>query len=83
MTTLPAVAQRQTATRRPASYEEYLLWSSETRFAEWADGEIIEYMPPLPRHQEITWFLFRLLSGFVAVSYTHLDVYKRQALGGG
>ena len=109
MTTLPAVAQRQTATRRPASYEEYLLWASETRFAEWADGEIIEYMPPLPRHQEITWFLFRLLSGFVealdvgwvgaaplefklwpdgpsrepdAVSYTHLDVYKRQQPAG-
>jgi Uma2 family endonuclease len=26
---------------------------------------MIEYMPPLPRHQELTWFLFRLLSGFV------------------
>ena len=67
MTTLPAVAEQQTATRRPASYEEYLLWSSETRFAEWADGQMIEYMPPRPRHQEITWFLFRILSGFVEV----------------
>ncbi len=54
-----------TVTRRPASYEEYLEQASETRFAEWVDGEMIEYMPPLPHHQQITWFLFRLLSGFV------------------
>jgi len=65
MTTLPAVTEQQEVTRRPASYEEYLAQASETRFAEWADGEMIEYTPPLFEHRDITWFLFRLLSGFV------------------
>ncbi len=65
MTTTPAVDERVDVTRRPASYEEYLAWSSESRFAEWVDGEMIEYMPPLPDHQEITWFLFSLIKGYV------------------
>ena len=51
MTTTPAVDERVAVTRRPASYEEYLAWSSETRFAEWVGGEMIEYMPPLPDYQ--------------------------------
>jgi Uma2 family endonuclease len=59
------IAEQPQVARRAATYEQYLEWASETRFSEWVDGEMIEYMPPLPRHQEITWFLFRLLSGFV------------------
>jgi Uma2 family endonuclease len=65
MTTLPTLVQREEVTRRPASYEQYLAESSEKRIAEWVDGEMIEYMPPLPRHQEVTWFLFSLIKGYV------------------
>ena len=65
MTTMPAVAEQQEMTRRPASYEQYLAEASETRFAEWADGEMIEYIPPLFHHQQVTWFLFSLMRGFV------------------
>jgi Uma2 family endonuclease len=59
------IAEKPQVVRRAATYEQYLEWASETHFAEWVDGEMIEYMPPLPDHQEITWFIFRLLSGFV------------------
>lgn len=53
------------ADRRAGTYEEYLSVAAETRIVEWADGEIIEYMPPNAIHQKITWFLFNLLSAFV------------------
>jgi Uma2 family endonuclease len=65
------VAETVTATqtapapiRRRASYEEYLATASETRITEWANDEIIEYMPPNAFHQKITWFLFSLLHNF-------------------
>lgn len=44
------------------SYEEYLARASETRIAEWVDGEMITHMPPLVQHQNIGGFLFYLLS---------------------
>lgn len=52
-------------THQRVSYEEYLRLAPESRIAEWVNGEIITYMPPTLKHQEITWFLFNLLSGFV------------------
>lgn len=65
MITLPPSTRGETTTRRQVSYEEYLQLAPETRIAEWVNGEIITYMPPTLRHQELTWFLFHLLSGFV------------------
>ena len=53
-------------TRRRATYEEYLATASETRIVEWVNEEIIEYMPPTVEHQDLTGFLFQLLSAFVA-----------------
>ena len=53
------------ANRRAGTYEEYLSVAAETRIVEWADGEIIEYMPPLIEHQDLTGFLFSLFSAFV------------------
>jgi Uma2 family endonuclease len=55
----------ETPTYRFVSYEEYLRLAQETHIAEWVNGEFISYMPPTLKHQEITWFLFHLLSGFV------------------
>lgn len=52
--------------RMRLSYDEYLRRASETRITEWVDEEMITYMPPLLRHQEISGFLSNLLSAFVA-----------------
>lgn len=65
MTIQTVTTPERTVTRRPATYEQYLAWAGESRVVEWVDGEMIEYMPPLYRHQEVTWFLFSLLRGFV------------------
>jgi Uma2 family endonuclease len=59
------LAPEATPTRRHATYEEYLATASETRVVEWVDGEIIEYVPPLVEHQDLTGFLYQLVSAFV------------------
>jgi len=64
MTTITAPAATAEVTRRRASYQEYLDTADESRIVEWVDGEMIEYMPPSVHHQQITWFLFKLMSGF-------------------
>jgi Uma2 family endonuclease len=51
--------------RQRASYEEYLRQASDSRIAEWVDGEMITYMPPLLKHQEVNGFLYSLLRNFV------------------
>ena len=56
--------QQDEVRRLPATYTEYLAWPDDATLAEWKDGEIITYMPPTDRHQEITGFLFALLSAF-------------------
>ncbi len=66
MTTITAPAATAEVTRRRASYQEYLDTADESRIVEWVDGEIIEYMPPSIAHQDLTGFLFQLISGFVA-----------------
>jgi len=60
-----ATRERQAVTRIPATYAEYLAWADESALVEWKDGEIITYMPPTDRHQDITGFLFGLLKDFV------------------
>jgi Uma2 family endonuclease len=52
--------------RTRVTYDEYHHRAIETRITEWVDEEMITYMPPLLRHQEINGFLFNLLSAFVA-----------------
>ncbi len=47
------------------TYEEYLAWADEDVHAEWVDGEVIIQMPPKPRHQFVTGFLYELLHLFV------------------
>ena len=64
MTTIDIPTPTAELSRRRASYQEYLDTAAESRVVEWVDGEIIEYMPPSVHHQQITWFLFKLFSGF-------------------
>ena len=51
--------------RQPATYEQYLELAPENRKAEWVDGFMVTYMPPLVTHQLIVGFLYRLLSAYV------------------
>ena len=46
------------------TYEEFLEWADEDTLAEWVDGAIIMPSPVSLRHQDITNFLFSLLSAF-------------------
>lgn len=64
VTTVPP-STPTTAARRPASYEEYLSTAGETRIVEWVDGEIIEYLPPSIEHQDLTGFIYSLISAFI------------------
>lgn len=52
-------------TRTPAGYEEYLALSDGARIVEWANEEILTYMPPTDQHQDLTRFLAVFLDGFV------------------
>lgn len=51
---------------RQMSYEDYLLWSTEDKHAEWVDGEVIIHMPPTEIHQALLVFLVRLLGTFLS-----------------
>ncbi|MCU0494145.1 MAG: Uma2 family endonuclease [Chloroflexaceae bacterium] len=53
--------------RLPMSYEEYVAWEHEGSLAEWVDGEVIVFMPPLDRHQRVVLFLCSLLEFFVKI----------------
>ncbi|MFQ5812662.1 MAG: Uma2 family endonuclease [Anaerolineae bacterium] len=63
----------RTATKAPPeetrrlrmTYEEFLAWADEDVHAEWEDGEVIIFMPPKTRHQDIGGFLYALLRFFV------------------
>lgn len=52
---------------RPASYEEYLALAPDDRIAEWANGEMIVYMPPLTPHATLVEFLVSLIGMYVKV----------------
>jgi len=47
------------------SYEQFLAWSHDDTHAEWVEGEVIVFMPPKTRHQEIAQFLSKLLGLYV------------------
>jgi Uma2 family endonuclease len=61
ITDTSAAAER----RLPMSYEAFLAWADEDIHAEWVDGEVIIFMPPVYRHQAIISFLCQLLGLFV------------------
>ncbi len=47
--------------RFPMSYEAFLAWSDEDTHAEWVNGEVIVFMPPVTIHQLIAGFLASLI----------------------
>ncbi|MBN1991199.1 MAG: Uma2 family endonuclease [Anaerolineae bacterium] len=51
--------------RLKMSYAEYLKFASDSNIMEWVEGEVIIYMPPLDRHQELVLFLSKLLHSFI------------------
>ncbi len=66
MTTLIAPTRDQAGIwRTPGSYADYLALPDIARIIEWKDGEIIEHMPPLDKHQSIAGFLYSLLGLFI------------------
>ena len=60
----PIVPPARVGTRQ-MSYEDYLLWSTEDKHAEWVNGEVIVHMPPTDLHQALLGFVYTLLRLFV------------------
>jgi Uma2 family endonuclease len=60
-----AVVEKEAPQRQKMSYEEYLAFASDGQIAEWVDGEVIIYMPPLYDHQNLVSLLDALLRSFV------------------
>jgi Uma2 family endonuclease len=46
------------------SYQEFLAWSDDNH-AEWVDGEVTRFMPPITIHQRTEGFLYQLLKLYV------------------
>jgi len=57
--------KRKSQTRLKMSYEDYAAWVDEDMHTEWANGEVIVFMPPKAIHQATLGFLHRLLGLFV------------------
>jgi Uma2 family endonuclease len=60
-----AIIEKTAPRRLRMSYEEYLEFAADSEIVEWVDGEAISYMPPIDRHQDLSWFLSTLLGLFV------------------
>lgn len=60
-----ATAAETAVQRKRMSYEAYLDFAGETQIAEWVDGEVITYMPPIEMHQDVVGFLYALMRSFV------------------
>jgi Uma2 family endonuclease len=60
-------AEHVLTTERPLkmTYEEFLAWDSGEGLAEWVDGEVIIFMSAKARHQDVFYFLFKLITMFV------------------
>lgn len=57
----PTFAEEQ---RLSMTYDEFLVWADEDVHAEWANGEVIVFMPPSTKHQLVSGFLSALLLFF-------------------
>ena len=51
--------------RLKMSYEEYLNLARDDQIIEWVEGEVLVYMPPIYKHQDLSLFLSELLHAFV------------------
>ena len=62
---LATIASAPRERRLSMTYEEFLSWANEDVHAEWVDGEVIVFMPPKTKHQQVAGFLYKLLGLFV------------------
>ncbi|NJN95979.1 MAG: Uma2 family endonuclease [Anaerolineales bacterium] len=53
--------------KKSMPYDEFLAWANEDIHAEWVNGEVIIFMPPLNPHQTVIEFLYQLLNLFSSV----------------
>jgi Uma2 family endonuclease len=51
--------------RLAMNYKEYLNLATDFKIAEWVNGEVINYMPPTNKHQDLSRFLSVLLDSFI------------------
>lgn len=59
--------ETQIPQRQKMSYADYLQIAGDAQIMEWVNEEVISYMPPGYKHQEIAGFLFNLLSQFLQI----------------
>ena len=57
----PTTKRALPSTRRRVSFEEFMSATAD-RFAEWVDGEVIEFMPASDTHQGLLTFLANLIN---------------------
>lgn len=63
----PTTKRASPSPRRRVSFEEFMSATAD-RFAEWVDGEVIEFLPAKKQHQLLVGFLYQLLSLFTRLS---------------
>ena len=68
----PIVPPARVGTRQ-MSYEDYLLWSTEDKHAEWVNGEVIVHMPPTDLHQALAALAMKNMN--VGVRYLRFQLY--------
>jgi Uma2 family endonuclease len=61
---IPRVPPRRKAGTYRMSYEEFRAWSDEDTHAEWVEGVVTVFMPPIIRHQAFAGFLHALITHF-------------------
>jgi Uma2 family endonuclease len=54
-----------TARHLKMTYDKYLEFADDAQIVEWVEGEVIVYMPPIYKHQDIVSFLGQLLDSFI------------------
>ncbi|MDW8099174.1 MAG: hypothetical protein RML36_06785 [Anaerolineae bacterium] len=47
------------------TYEEFLTWADEDTVVEWTDGEVLMIRSVSKLHQELSGFLYRVISTYV------------------
>ena len=57
--------ERPTVPKAPVTFEEFLAWADEDSRAEWVDGEIIVMSPASLDHQDLLFFLGRVIAAYV------------------
>jgi Uma2 family endonuclease len=77
--------QQTTEQRLRMSYADFCAFGDDTTHAEWVAGEVILFMPPNDKHQELVGFLYYLLVSFAdlfALGVVRLAPYEMRLIPG-